>query len=513
MPDDDGRGSDRPDAKSGPVPERTATTDSADRDTRAGETPTKSSGRAVTRRGVLAAASVAAAGTVAGRVAGATQGSGTATAAVDGAAAALPSPDHPLDASPGSQFAPHDGFATIEWFDDSVDVVRVTNLDNSGEGSLRWAVNQSGPRVVVFEVSGTIDLQEQKLIIGNDKCWIAGQTAPSPGITLIRSDLRVRANDCVVQHIRVRTGDAGKDSGWEPDAIRTADGTSNNIIDHCSIAWSIDENASPGYDATDTTFSNCIVAEPLHDSTHPKGPHGYGMLVGDRSTGNAVVGNLFTHNVRRNIRLKSESEAVVVNNIFDDYDAGTNTDEAGQFSIEGNGYQRSEEGSRVIKGGAKGDREATAYLADNWATFDAELTNGQLRRVDSRPLWPDGLSTIRPGAVRSHALAHAGARPADRTRHDERAVSDVRNAEGSVIDSQEEVGGYPNLTENDRSLDVPDDDLGAWLYAHTRAVEPDVSDYAADDGSVTARGLRSAISDWHSGDLDTPLLRDVIAAW
>jgi hypothetical protein len=478
------------------------------------ERPTATDTLRTTRRSLLATAGTALAGSVAAGVAGATRDSRRDVVdAIDGAPSALPSPDHPLDASPGSNFAPHDGFAAAEWFDDSVDVYRVTTLDSSGPGSLRRAVEQSGPRLVVFEVSGTIDLDEDRLTVEHDNCWIAGQTAPSPGITLVRADLRVDASDCVVQHIRVRPGDAGNDSGWEPDGLRTSDDTVNNIVDHCSVSWSVDEIVSPGYNATDTTFSNCIAAEPLHDSTHPKGPHGYGMLVGDGSTGNTIVGNLFTHNVRRNVRLKSESEAVVANNIFDDYDAGTNTDEAGQFSIEGNGYQRGEDDPRLIEGGAKGDQQATAYLADNWATFDAELTNGQLNRVDSRPIWPDGLAALRPGSVRSHDTVHAGARPADRTVHDERAVSDVRNATGGVVDSQSEVGGYPDLAENTRELDVPDENLGDWLYAHTRAVEPDVSDYATDSGAVRTSGLRSALSDWRSDEIDTPLLRDVIAAW
>jgi len=482
--------------------------DASGRDSNAAESKT------VSRRGLLSTAGTVVAGSVAAGVAGATGNQrASVIAPIDGAASALASPDHPLDSSPGSQFAPHDGFAAADWFDDTVDVIKVTNLENSGSGSLRSAVEQSGPRLIVFEVSGTIDLSEDRLTIGNDKCWIAGQTAPSPGITLTRADLRVDANDCVVQHIRVRPGDAGNDSGWEPDGLRTSDGTVNNIVDHCTVSWSVDENISPGYNATDTTFSNCIAAEPLHDSSHPKGPHGYGMLVGNGATGNAILGNLFTHNVRRNIRLKVDTEAVVLNNVFDNFDAGTNMDEAGSYTIEGNGYQRGTDDDRLIEGGAKGGEQPTAYLADNWATYDTELTNGQIDRVDSRPVWPSGLEALRPGAVRSHTTVHAGARPADRTAGEKRHVDHVRNATGSIVDSQDDVGGYPSLAENTHSLDVPAQNLGDWLYAHTRVVEPDVSDYAADDGTVTTRGLRTALGDWRSGDIDTPLLREVIAAW
>lgn len=378
-----------------------------------------------------------------------------------------------LEESPGSTFAATDGFANVEWLTNHTpEVITVTNVATSGQGSLRWAIEQTGPRIIIFEVGGVIDLDQGRLEVSDDRCWIAGQTAPSPGITIVRGDLWITGNDCVLQHIRVRPGDAGRDDNWEPDSIRTGDGTSNNIIDHCTATWSIDENVSPGYDATATTISNSLIAEGLNDATHPKGPHSMGLLVGDRSVENAIVGNVFAHNKRRNPRLKADTQSVVLNNIMYHFDSGTAMGSTGTAVVEANGYHRVND-SFNIKGGAQGDQQPDAYVADNYTSTDNEMTNGQLTRLDSRPFWPTGLEALPPDEVESHNFSAAGARPADRTPHDERVLEQVRTDEGSYIDSQSEVGGYPDLSETSRSLSPPDpgDGLGAWLAQHTRAVE------------------------------------------
>ena len=148
-------------------------------------------------------------------------------------------------------------------------VIRVTNLDAAGPGSLRAALDADGPRIVVFEVGGVIDLNLKSLSIKKPYLTLAGQTAPSPGITTIRGAIYISTHDVLIQHLRVRPGDAGrpKRSGWEPDGISTSGGNAYNIvIDHCSISWAVDENlsasgprtAGPGATSHRITFSNCI---------------------------------------------------------------------------------------------------------------------------------------------------------------------------------------------------------------------------------------------------------------
>jgi len=171
-------------------------------------------------------------------------------------------------------------------------IIRVTNLNNDGPGSLREAVNTKGPRIVVFEVGGVIDLDRKTLKITEPYLTIAGQTAPSPGITLIRGGIDLGGHDVVIQHIRVRVGEAGapKKSGWEEDAFSTIGDAHDIIVDHCSFYWATDENMSASgqrfvgdtpeswraHTSHRVTFSNNIAAEDLAYATHFKIEHSKG---------------------------------------------------------------------------------------------------------------------------------------------------------------------------------------------------------------------------------------------
>jgi len=367
----------------------------------------------------------------------------------------------------GSYFAPDDGFADpAPWLEEEdPDIYRVTEPTRE---ALADAVHNPGPRIVVFETSGTIDLQEGTLQVSQDKLFLAGQTAPSPGVTLVRGDLRVEANDCVVQHIRVRPGDAGNESDWQPDTLRTGDETSNNVVDHCTATWSVDENMTPGYDSVDTTFSNCLVAEALNEASHAKGPHAYGLLVGDGATGVALLGNVFAHNVARNPRLKAETESVVVNNVMYHFNEAVNLDPSTLSSIVGNAFLRADEDDANIEGGK-------AFVEGNYTDGGASMTRNT-EVYEGRPVWPADLTAMDSDGVEENNFTYVGARPADRTEHDQRVVDAIRNNEGDYVDSQEDVGGYPDLDENTHSLDVPDAGLRDWLEAWAVAVEePGVS--------------------------------------
>ncbi|SFL44214.1 hypothetical protein SAMN04487950_3765 [Halogranum rubrum] len=364
-----------------------------------------------------------------------------------------------------SAFDPGDGFADVApWLDNDTPVIKITEPTRR---QLEAATSVDGPRLVVFETSGTIDLEAQRLTVGNDQLYLAGQTAPSPGITLIRGGLWLTADDCVVQHLRVRPGDAGQDTGWEPDAIQTGDGTSNNVIDHCTGTWSVDENINVGYDTTDTTISNCLIAEPLNDATHSKGEHGYNSIIGDGAKNVAYVGNVLAYATDRNPRLKEGTETVVVNNLIHRYEDGMWADPDTAHSIEGNVFQWPTSDKANIFG------EGSVYAADNVLDGDADvaIVGDEITRLDSRPLWPDRLERLETGRVAEHNLENAGARPADRTAQDSRIVENVRTSGGSVIDSQEEVGGYPELPEQSHQLDVPQAGTRAWLRSWAREVE------------------------------------------
>ncbi|WP_158059248.1 hypothetical protein [Halorussus halophilus] len=114
--------------------------------------------------------------------------------------------------------------------------------------------------------------------------------------------------------------------------------------------------------------------------------------------------------------------------------------------------------------------KGSVFAADNVLDWDADrpMVGNTITELDQRPLWPENLSAISSSETKGHNLANAGARPADRTEHDERIIE---NAGGSVIDSQDEVGGYPNLAQNTQELNIPTQNLRAWLRKQAKEVE------------------------------------------
>ena len=171
----------------------------------------------------------------------------------------------------------------------------VTSLEDDGsEGTLRYAVEAEGPRVVTFAVEGDIRLKAP-LNIENPYISILGQTAPGQGITLRDHNVFITADHTIIRYMRFRLGAV---SGVEADALG-AKRCSNIIIDHCSMSWATDENAS-FYNINDATVQWCIISEALNASVHHKGQHGYGGIWGGRNV--TFHHNLFAHNKSRNPR-------------------------------------------------------------------------------------------------------------------------------------------------------------------------------------------------------------------
>ncbi len=171
----------------------------------------------------------------------------------------------------------------------------VTSLaDDGSEGTLRHAVEAEGPRTVTFAVSGDIHLTAP-LNIRNPYLSILGETAPGKGITLKDHNVFITADQVIIRYLRVRLGTK---YGVEADAMG-ARHCRNIIIDHCSISWATDENAS-FYNFRDATVQWCIISEALNSSVHHKGQHGYGGIWGGRNV--SFHHNLFAHNNSRNPR-------------------------------------------------------------------------------------------------------------------------------------------------------------------------------------------------------------------
>ena len=381
-------------------------------------------------------------------------------------------------------------------------IIKVTTLNATGEGSFTEALNAEGPRTIVFEVAGVIDLGKQQIDITEPYLTIAGQTAPSPGITLIRGGLTVRTHDVVIQHIRFRMGDAGAEKGekYEPEISTYGAEAYNIVVDHCSVSWGVDENLSTsgprldGPEATshNLTFSNNIIAEPLCYSVHSKdGNHGMGTLVHDNCTNVTIIGNYYAHNYERNPWYKGGCTGIVLNNLI--YNPGKWTMRMGYVPKEWNNSDTAPVNPRVtiignyMKTGVD-TPETTAmvgtnynngdcYLEDNIAIHldgsECPITDGNITILDEKPSWIEGLEVLPAEDVPMHVLANAGARPKDRDAIDMRLVNEFITGTGNQIDSQNEVGGYPEVEPVYRALELPSENesIESWLVQYTAQVQ------------------------------------------
>ncbi|WP_226042603.1 RICIN domain-containing protein [Natrinema sp. DC36] len=369
-----------------------------------------------------------------------------------------------------SAFGLDAGFADTSWFDDGVQVITVTEPTRS---AVEDAFQTSGPRLIVFETSGTIDLGGDSLAITEDNCWVAGQTAPSPGITFVKGQVQVDADDCVVQHIRSRVGPGSDGDIQSNDSFNTADGTTNNVVDHVSASWGVDECLSVGYDTNDTTVTNCLIYEGLYDPYGDGSDHNYGSLIGDGADNVTLAGNVWAKVRGRVPRLKSETRSVLANNVMYFFNESVNMDGDTEASLVGNYFIPQDLGDTVIEDG-------NAYLEDNVTDPSSTPLTGGTAELSSRPLWPSGLDAMGSSSVESHNLSAAGARPADRTANDSRVVDEIeRRAGDAYTDSPydywvahpDDVGGYPSLSENTRSLNPPSNGLREWVDQWALAVE------------------------------------------
>ena len=368
-------------------------------------------------------------------------------------------------------------------------IVEVTNLDDDGPGSLRQACYAAGPRIVVFRVAGIIELQSD-IKISNGRITIAGQSAPGDGVCLKNSTLRICTHDVVVRFMRCRVGDGPLGTPPENRDALKIEGTRvrNVVVDHCSMSWSIDENVSTWASPRDVTVQWCIIAEALYKSRHPKCPHSMGLLLGDRSTRMTFHHNLLAHNSWRNPLMQGRGDQVAEydfrNNVIYNY---------GKFCSVVRGRIRVNYVANYIKPGPDSvdpneldidvERRNGAYpqvyvannvgpncptgTGDSWAMVRDMANLGQSKlRVKAPFNYPPVKGQTAQEAYRD-VLERAGAIRPGRDAVDARIVADVQNTTGRIINSQDEVGGWPAYKPGSPAPDSDHDGMpDVWERQH-----------------------------------------------
>ena len=352
-------------------------------------------------------------------------------------------------------------------------VIEVTNLNDAGPGSLRAAIEASGPRTVVFRVGGTIEL-DSSLEVQNPYLTVAGQTAPGDGITLKNSPLsagtplKIKTHDVIIRYIRSRPGSNSDEIGTL-DALtifNETDGLQDVIIDHGSFSWATDEVVNVYYAAHNITIQWSIIAEGLDCSTHVENGelqcHSMGMLLGsDGSRDMSIHHNLFAHNRHRNPRIKTMGTIDVVNNVV--YNSGSgNGWRSPTYVHGGRGVVPANYVGNYFKPGF--DTGAAEWFIDTKEIVEVYVEGNIVPNevidpasvdmlVDTRHDTPPIVTTSAPVAYvqvleqagSSRGLECDGTPYARRDSADLRIVEEVRNGTGWIIDEPEEVGGWPVL--------------------------------------------------------------------
>ena len=369
-------------------------------------------------------------------------------------------------------------------------VIAVVNLNDDGPGSLREAVETPGPRIVVFRVSGTIDLQSD-LVVAHSNLTIAGQTAPGDGICLKRFPLKVDgANDVVVRFLRVRPGD---ESGRRHDGIEVRRAV-NVMIDHCSVSWSIDEGINTWHETKNLTVQWCLIAEAL-DRPFDSDPHGYGASWGGEDC--SYHHNLFAHCAGRNPSIAGQERDRTINmdhrcSVIYNWRHRTCDGKPMQVNVVNNYYK---EGPATNAGVRRRivriDDTQSAYgypsiwfiegntvegapgiSADNWqggVHFKGNASEAENRRRTPFPVWP--VPTQSAAEAYALVLRHVGANRPRRDSQDTRIVREVETGTATfgngIIDTPGQVGAWPELKSVAAPPDTDRDGMpDAWETAH-----------------------------------------------
>ena len=399
-------------------------------------------------------------------------------------------------------------------------IIEVTNLNDSGEGSLREAVEASGSRTVVFKVAGIIELADV-IYIKNPYLTIAGQTAPKGGITLKGQGIQLRTHDVIMRYIKARPGIDRDDDHTDGLGMQGFGDLYRNILDHCSLSWANDENAQI-WSKSETiaphhiTYSWNILSEGFAG-------HSCGLLLGASNESSnemkdiSIHHNLFASNHHRNPMMKIK-EVKFINNLVYNWDYYASATTGGvRLDIIGNKYKMGpttpsyryhelivKPQSEISDGSTGVDGDPEIYIrgnvsqrqpdenADNWSMTSTYTDRDPLDRKYERTIplteatYPIAIDSVTK--AEQEILAESGASKrinergewvANRDTVDQRIINDYKNETGTIPASADDVGGYPIIdagtpyadSDHDGMADVWEDIYGLDKYNYNDNAE------------------------------------------
>jgi hypothetical protein len=399
-------------------------------------------------------------------------------------------------------------------------VIAVTNLNDSGPGSLRDAVEQEiGPKTIVFNVSGNIELKS-RLVVSQANVTIAGQTAPGEGITITRAPIGLTGNDGIVRFLKVRIG-----GGTTYDGMGLT-GANHSIIDHCSISWTIDESFS-SRGAHNISLQRTLISEALNVAGHDKYPagkmHGYAATIGgdigsfhhnllahnegrNWSIGGGLNGNGFYGgkiDIRNNVvynwgNRATDGGASEVNFVNNYYKPGVSTSifVALNAQIEGvgKGKQQYYFDGNIMPGyfNEKNQEKGRKFTLSNNATADYDVFVPKL-------FFESHVATQSAEAAYKNVLSDVGATQPFFDKHDARIVTETlkgtytfkgsKSGLGGLIDNEQDAGGWPKFVTETRPTDwdTDQDGLPNWWEVskglNPNSAQGDFADANANDGN------------------------------
>jgi len=395
-------------------------------------------------------------------------------------------------------------------------VIKVTNLNDSGPGSLREAVEAEGPRIVVFEVSGNISLST-RLTVNNPYITIAGQTAPGDGICL-KGPLTINAHDVVVRYIRARPDDTlfpnvdAINDGWSPESVH------DFILDHCSASWGTDETITIGY-SPNVTVQWCISSEALLDHSMAMvcgGPYGsfHHNLLAHSNSRNPLYAGVpakvidFRNNVIYNWGGMSSygGEKSMVNHVNNFYKYGPATSTGVRYLI----FKADVIFTKMYCNGNYVTGSST-ITSDNWnggIMYGGDTSESTLRLYSPLDVSAAPVTTQSAEDAYDSVLADVGATLPSRDSLDARILQEVTDGDytygtNGIISAVSDTAGWPTLNSTTPPTDTDNDGIpNEWELC--RGLNPnDPEDGSADpdgDGYTNIEDYLNYLTENLKGD-------------